>query len=413
MIPSTTRFLLLHVLALAAACLSAASASAQSDAGCGRVTNGTPSATTFSWSAQAGAEQPSVAPRYKIAVWGDSLTSSRDFVDAALETAGIAKSAVLPAFIQAGIKTPGLQLPLRASCASQGWQVDYAHKKKRKLAGYAKGFVKMRSNTPGDLVYLDFRYPAATTRVRELTIQYEKPKVDSSLLLAVAINDGQEKLVSLSRATGTSLQIRPDRPMATMRLRLVSGAITLHGFAPVYEEAADVVLDTLSIPGGSLRSWGNADPALMPGASIENHEQPYSLILVQYGTNEGADASFSSDSYRQYLHTHLKSLRGYYPRARCVLIGPPDRGVVGATAPPASLKYAFIHQQIALAQKDIGRQYRCEFWDWQAAMGGPGSAAAWSRMNPPQMQADLTHLSATGYRLSGKLLGAYLNLNKQ
>lgn len=243
--------------------------------------------------------------------------------------------------------------------------------------------------------------------MQALTIVYDKPAPDSSLLLGIAINDGQEKLVRLGDAAGPLLQLRPDRPMATMRLRLVSGTITLHGFAPVYEEAGDVVLDTLSVPGGSLRSWAHADPALWSGGD------GYQLILIQYGTNEGADPGFSAAGYRQYLQTHLQRLRSLYPRNRCVLIGPPDRGVVGVSSGPAALKYAAIHQQIALAQKEIGRQHRCAFWDWQAAMGGPGSAAAWARMNPPQMQADLTHLTASGYRISGRLLGDFLKLTTQ
>jgi hypothetical protein len=152
--------------------------------------------------------------------------------------------------------------------------------------------------------------------------------------------------------------------MASVRIRLVSGAITVHRFVPRYTARADVVVDAMSIPGGMMRGWLHADPALF--AAGGGQDGAYNLILLQYGTNEGAD-----------------------------------------------LKLAAIHQQIALAQRELGRQFRCEFWDWQAAMGGPGSAAAWARMTPPQMQGDLTHLTASGYRISGALFGHFLNLDKQ
>lgn len=370
-----------------------------------------PSSTSFTWSTQAEAAPSSVVPRYKIALWGDSLTSSRDFLDAALAAAGIAREQVRPSFIPAGMKTPGLHLPLRAACTSPGWQVEYAHKQMGGQSPFAKGFMRMRADAPGEVIALDFRYPASSTRVRELTLLYDKPAPDSSLLLGIAVNDGMEKLVRLSGVNASSLHLRPDAPMANVRIRLVSGAITVHGFVPIYTSPADVVVDAMSIPGGMMRSWLHADPALF--AAGGGQDGAYSLILLQYGTNEGADPQFSASAYRLTLRTQLHQVRSLLPRSRCVLIGPPDRGVVGSSGPPAALKFAAIHQQIALAQREIGRQFRCEFWDWQTAMGGPGSAAAWARMTPPQMQADLTHLTAPGYRISGALFGHYLNLDQQ
>lgn len=403
MITYLYRFLLLAALpgiALAATCERGAPAGASP-----------PSATSFSWSTQAEAAPASAVPRHKIAIWGDSLTSSRDFLDAALEASGIAREQVLPAFIPAGLKTPGLQLPLRDACASPGWQVEYAHKQTGGQSRFAKGLIRMRSDAPGDVMVLDFRYPALTTRVLELTLLYDKPAPDSSLLLGIAVNDGMEKLVRLSSVNASSLHLRPDAPMASVRIRLVSGAITVHGFVPVYATPADVVVDAMSVPGGMMRSWLHADPALFAAGGGQGGA--YSLILMQYGTNEGADPQFSGEAYRLALQKQLHKVRSLLPRSRCVLIGPPDRGVVGNSGPPSSLKFAAIHQQIALAQRDIGRQFRCEFWDWQAAMGGPGSAAAWARMTPPRMQGDLTHLTAPGYRISGALFGHYLNLDKQ
>ena len=348
---------------------------------------------------------PSPAP-LRIALWGDSLTSAPDFIDAALAAAGIPASAVQPSFIQAGLQVAGLRLPLKASCASAGWQTGYAHKENRKPSWYGKGFVSMRSSTPGDSILLDFRAPAGTARVTALTLVFEKARPEGSLLLGVSVDGGDEQLIPLSRSSATSLQIVPDAPLAAARIRLVSGQVTLHGVAPVYAQPPRIVLDSFSVPGGMLRSWAYADDGLFKAAPGD-----YKLVLVQYGTNEGAAPRFSRTDYLAYLRANLGRMRKLYPRARCMLVGPPDRGVPGASG-PAALKYAAVHSQIAQAQKQVGQELGCDFWDWQAAMGGPGAAARWAGMQPPQMQQDLTHLTAKGYQLSGRLFGAALLTEK-
>lgn len=360
----------------------------------------------FAWHAQAVPPAPYPVAVRRIAVWGDSLTAARVFIDAALDRAGLAKRTILPSFIPAGIETPGMQLPLKSACAGNNWQVAYAHKDKSGRSAFSRGFTSMASDTPGDGMSLDFRFPHATTRVRELTLFYDKPAPDSSLLLGIAVDGGEERLVPLSRRPGGALQIRPDAPLATLTLRLVSGSIRVHGFAPLYQQTPDLILDVFSIPGGMLRAWSNAgDAAYSAGPAPD-----YDLVLVQYGTNEGADPHFSRDAYLAYLRANLARMRHFNPRARCVLIGPPDRGDVAGTGMFASLKYSNVHRQIALAQKQVGAEFRCAFWDWQAAMGGPGSAVRWARMKPPRMQPDLTHMTAIGYRISGRLFAESIPL---
>lgn len=392
--------------------LSAHAASPDAAAGCGRPDSLRPggAGTPFTWSVSARAPASQAQAPRKIAVWGDSLTSAPDFIDAALASYGIARSAVLPSFIQAGINVTGLHLPLRAGCASKGWQLAYAHKEKSRATGFSRGLLSMRSDNPGDTIFMDFRAPLASTRVRQLTVLYDKATPDGSLLLGVAVDGDEETLIPLSHESGTALRIVPEQPLSTIRIRLVSGQATIHGVAPLYQDAPAAIVDTLSVPGATLRGWSNADERYFP--AVPELAPDYDLILVQYGTNEGAASDFDRDKYAAYLRQNLRRLRQFYPRSRCVLIGPPDRGVVGSIGPPASLKYALVNQQIAQAQKQVGMEYRCGFWNWQAAMGGAGAAARWAAMTPPQMQQDLTHLTARGYDISGRLFARAFPLNK-
>lgn len=357
----------------------------------------------FQWEVQSESHGLSGSSGFRIAVFGDSLTAARPFIDAVLDANGIRKTAALPSYIQAGIGVPGLALSLNAACAGGAWQIAYAHKENQPRAAYAKGFLRMHAQTPGDTLYLDFRFPQPSSRLKALNVLYEKEKPDDSLLLGIAVDGDEERLVSLRRSAGPLLQIRPDAPMSTLRLRLVSGQLTLHGFEPVYETPPAVVLDMFSVPGGMLRSVASLDPRYLPATG----KPAYDLLLVQYGTNEGAVKAFDRQAYATYLRTHLRRLRQFYPEARCVLIGPPDRG-----APDGSPQHALIHRQIALAQQQIAPEFHCASWDWQAAMGGPGTAARWAASNPPLMQPDLTHLTAKGYDLSGRLFAKAFPFDK-
>lgn len=354
-----------------------------------------------------------VSPVPWIALWGDSLTASRDFLDAALAQQGFSAATVLPSFIPAAVAVAGMPLPLKAACASAGWRSAFAHKENSHGAGagFSKGLVSMRADSAGETIALDFRFPSPTIRVAELIVLYDKPQPDSALVLGIAVDGGAERLVPLSREAGRRLRIRPALPMASLRLRLVAGSLSLHGFAPRYQSKPTALADAMSVPGGLLRGWSQTDRRWF--ADPAGAASGYSLILVEYGTNEGAAADFSRDQYTAYLRSNLARLRSFAPRARCVLIGPPDRGLAGAAWPQASLRHALVHRQIALVQQLTAPEFDCEFWDWQAAMGGPGSALRWAAMDPPLMQPDLIHPTARGYRHSGRMFGQALRLDLQ
>lgn len=351
----------------------------------------TVSTAAFTWTTQPEVQPAPAQPTYKIAIWGDSLTSARNFIDAALKTSGSEKTT--PSYIQAGIKVPGLNLPLKHACATAGWKTAYAYKEKGSTPAFSEGMLRMESSTPGDVMQLELR-----DRVTQLDIQYDKSAPDGSLLLGVAVDGGPEQLIPLSRTDAGVLRIMPEAPMSAVALRLVSGQIRIHGFRPRYEHAERVVLDTFSVPGAQLRGWTYVDERLTQAAPA------YDLILVQYGTNEGASPSFDAAAYAASLRTNLARLRHFQPRARCILIGPPDRGVTAGPGVPPQ-KFSVIHRQIAVAQRQVGAAFGCGFWDWQGETGGPGTAVRWMRSTPPLMQPDLTHMTARGYELSGRLFG--------
>jgi hypothetical protein len=53
-------------------------------------------------------------------------------------------------------------------------------------------------------------------------------------------------------------------------------------------------------------------------------------------------------------------------------------------------------------QRQVARENGCAFWDWRAAMGGPGSVRQWVQAGLGQ--GDYTHLTGAGYRTIGGTL---------
>jgi len=100
-------------------------------------------------------------------------------------------------------------------------------------------------------------------------------------------------------------------------------------------------------------------------------------------------------------------MRRAFPQAACVLMGPPDRGVLEGQG-SGQLRYAKVHAAIAAAQAEIAPEFGCGFWDWQGFMGGPGGAYGWFYAKPSLMGRDLVHLSLDGYRRTGKALALSL-----
>lgn len=100
---------------------------------------------------------------------------------------------------------------------------------------------------------------------------------------------------------------------------------------------------------------------------------------------------FKVGLYEQLISASLSRLKASYPRARCILNGPPD-------AQRLSNTLRLINDspyRLALAQG-------CAHWNWQKAMGGTGAAQRW--LAKGWMQADLLHLTPEAYAQSARSL---------
>lgn len=364
---------------------------------------------------QADASQP-----LAIAVWGDSHTASNYFSEELMRALGFPLDKVQPTFIPPDMDRLGVRLPIRKHCQGDGWSFEYAYASRQANGAFTKGLVNLKSHVPGSYLWVDFRARSQAPDLSSLDILFAPPGAGDKPLVAISVDDGPEQFVPLEQGGEGAIHLRSEQPMSTLKLRLVAGTLVLQGFVPHYVEKPAVFMDTLSIPGATVRGWKSLDAEYL---KQRNSGVQYDLVIIEYGTNEGNDRSLDLGKYQSDLRASLQNMRQVYPGALCVLIGPPDRGVLVkrrhgrkyANAKPATtniLKYSRIHQQIGDIQRAVGEEYSCAYWSWQDAMGGPGSAYRWLHHSPALMGRDITHMSVTGLQLSARRFAEDAKLTK-
>lgn len=188
------------------------------------------------------------------------------------------------------------------------------------------------------------------------------------------------------------LDIRP----ATTELGLELGGWLLDNGQP------GVMLSALGINGATARmhkrwdaQWQHQLQALQPA-----------LIILAYGSNEAFDEQLDIHSYRQDLSALVQQLRAHNPKAALLLIGPPDsirhpKAATCAERQPSQLRNA------KAVIRDVARQQKTLFWDWQGFMGGHCATQEWQAEN--LAQKDGVHLTRAGYELSAAALFADLH----
>jgi lysophospholipase L1-like esterase len=324
----------------------------------------------------------------RIGLWGDSHTASGTFADSMLEALRLPLAHTHPSFVAPTWDLKGIRQPLRRVCLSDDWQLTMAYRtSKEGPENYAKSLSAIHTAQAGAFLWMDFRHPSAQTRVKWADIHLAKDSDEQGLTLGITIDNGQETVAQLPPGSLARLRVQADLPFATLQLRVVAGAVRIDGIAPVYEGKTQVIMDVFSIPGATAKGWRIVNKDHL------RREDPlgngYDVVILQSGTNESLDPDFKVRLYEQQISASLTRLKAAYPRARCILIGPPD-------AQKSSNTLRLINDtqyRLAIAQG-------CAHWHWQKAMGGTGSAQRW--LVNGWMQNDLLHLTPEGYKQSAR-----------
>jgi lysophospholipase L1-like esterase len=342
----------------------------------------------------------------RIAVWGDSHVAAGPFMPTVAEAIRSNGITVGSHFLPPTMGRANVRLPtLHAYCIGHGWNTDLAFK----AAGAIETGPALANRSavagPESYLWLDLRNAERQATLRQIRIVYRPAGATE---IAFSVNDGPEQRATLAGSGASeTLALSGDALIATFKLRVTQGELVLQGFILDYDQPPLVTFDVFGLPSATAHGWANADPAALTQAL---HGDSYDAVVLEYGTNEGNTVRFDADKYAADLTRTLTNMRAVFPKASCVLVGPPDRGVLlsRGQAPPDFLTFSRVHQQIEMAQAQIGAQFNCAAWNWQDLMGGPGGAYGWAYAIPQLAGNDLTHLTPAGYRRTGQALAKSL-----
>jgi hypothetical protein len=353
-----------------------------------------------------GPNWPSLAAQSttRIGIWGDSHMAGGAFRNAlasVFESRGLAVESNTQAI---NLTQPGIYLAVRSVCAPhKDWTLRSAYAAREPL-DVGTTLSTLVSHHPGSQLWIDLRSKQGERRYTQMNVRYTPTESPVQLAIAADFGAAETVLLPARHAGGPGIEelvIRADRPLATLRVQVQSGSFRLQGLiAGPPARRTGVTLDSYGLPSATARGWANANPDSLRLALSDLH---YDMAILAYGTNEGAAADFDPQHYAADLRRSLEAFRAALgPSVACVLVGPPDRGVIrlrdGGGDYRARELYALRHATIAKIQRDTAPEFGCSAWNWQAALGGVGSAYTLFRANPPLMQRDLTHMTVPGYQ---------------
>jgi lysophospholipase L1-like esterase len=218
-------------------------------------------------------------------------------------------------------------------------------------------------------------------------------------------------------------------PRSHLSITSEGGPVSLLSLSTA-RSAPGVMLSNLGVVSTQLSDFAARDDQAL-SAELEAYKPD--LILLAFGVNEGYHPAVDGAAYEALLRQQIERLRRLAPGAAILVMGAPDADTVrpdvygtGKAAafgcaplsaeeiadfdrlvayrslrlarwfPPAGLETIRTAQRRAAAEEGVA------FWDWAARMGGPCSAHALSKADPPLMRGDHIHLTAEG----GQWLGA-------
>lgn len=294
---------------------------------------------------------------------------------------------VFPAALYDGDRGQDINL-----CRTGAWASDWPGKKGGRDDGLYPFGASLSSADPADFGWVEttVENPQGRAASRYEIFSLGEPNGGT---LQVKVDDAPIEEISQVSSEVRLLRHRIEVPDGPHRLVLSpkgDGEVRLFGVS-VEREGPGVIVDAIGIRGRTASSWLRWDEETSSRAIASLSPD---LIALAYGTNEANDASLTPERYAEDLRAVLTRVRTAAPDAACLLIGPTDRAKRVA-------RDTFVVWDrtawVAQVQRELAPEFGCAFWDWQQAMGGPGSMIAWSMSSPSFGASDLIHLTGAGY----------------
>ncbi|HUS08195.1 MAG TPA: GDSL-type esterase/lipase family protein [Bryobacteraceae bacterium] len=279
--------------------------------------------------------------------------------------------------------------------ASSGWTVIPASQPAGAASGglFGLGGVSFRGS-PGAYSSIALQDPSHDTV--EVAYEYQPgggifEVFSAKRLLGQVDTSRRETLAGFSRFSLPPGSSRID-------IRVKSGSPLLFG-AQFLKSQAGVIYSSLGVNGAYV--------ALLSKMFQEDHwrqqlqhYQP-DLVIVNYGTNESAYASFVDQAYTREMMEVIRRIRTAVPQASILVMSPMDRGQRAANGEIATLPVLL---RLVTMQQRVALETGCGFFNTFQAMGGPGTMGRWYEAEPRLVSADFIHPMPPGAKLVGNLL---------
>lgn len=256
--------------------------------------------------------------------------------------------------------------------------------------------------------YYDF---PAGTRFSNLEVFYQTAPNAGDIAVTV---DGQrvKTIATAAASTGdavASLTLE-DAPHA-VELRAVGEEKNVRLYGVAMERVQGFVLDAAMVVGAWGHTHLNFDAEHL--ASQVARRAP-DLIIFQMGAKEvfkipDMDTAREKEFIEKFTES-VRRTRAGRPQASCLVISSKDMGERrnGRIVTRQAL------ERVVRGAKHVARNTGCAFFNLYAAMGGPGTAAAWWQHEPKLISPDLGHLMdpgaiKVGDIITDALLAAYDN----
>jgi len=277
--------------------------------------------------------------------------------------------------------------------SSSGWSIDAATTAKLKDGSYGLGGVSFRGEVGAhtDLVLKD---PNHT----QLEVSYMRQPGGGAFQVSA-----QGKPLGSVETRGPAVEpgyATFDLPPGSRHFEIKVTRGQVRAFGVNFEkQAAGVQYDSLGLNGAYVSVLARMFDARHWGEELR-HLRP-DLVIINYGTNESAYASFVDQSYAKELKEIVRRVRAALPESSILLMSPMDRGTreIGGEigTMPTIPRLVTIQQRVAM-------ETGCGFFNTYLAMGGPGTMGQWYQAEPRLVGGDFIHPMPAGAKIVGNLL---------
>jgi lysophospholipase L1-like esterase len=191
----------------------------------------------------------------------------------------------------------------------------------------------------------------------------------------------------------------PEAGANSFDVKTVSGDVRLFG-AVLENDGPGVVYDSLGVNGAYA---GLLVSSMNEAHWMEQlrHRKP-NLVILNYGTNESQYATPEQlERYDRDLREVVRRVREALPGVAILIVSPMDRGQM---APGGKVITKPSIPMIVDLQRRVAMETGCAFFNTYAAMGGEGTMAKWAALPKRLVRSDLTHPTAEGAEIVGRLI---------